>query len=152
MDTFFDGSFKFTNTSKEDFTFLWNNKEYTFPAESSSPMIIAGESLENIQEIRKRAAYKWAVREFFKTKEGKAIEKTASGYLNPATYSDKILEPFIQQCLNPLPLKAAVVKEGKVAKSKLDGGSKAIGNKKDGGLGNFKDEDVVVSEFGQMTE
>jgi len=53
METF-DGVFKFTNASKEDFKVLWNNKEYTFPAESTCPMIIPGEMPENVQEIRKK--------------------------------------------------------------------------------------------------
>ena len=152
MDTVFDGSFKFTNNSKEDFTFFWNNKEYIFPAESSSPMIIANESLENIQEIRKRAAYKWAVRELFKSPEGRKLEKVGSGFLNPATYDEKILEPYIQQCLNPLPIKAAVVKEGKSKAKTPKEGTVALGNSSVGSMSSRDGEfaDYVPPVLGSM--
>ena len=60
----FDGVFKFTNNTSEDFTGLWNNKEYSFPKKTSCPMIILGEPLVNIQEITKKFAYKLATREF----------------------------------------------------------------------------------------
>ena len=66
IDKDFDGVFRFTNWTEEDFKHLWNNIEYTFKAGTTSPMIIANETLENIQEIRKRFAYDLAVREFYK--------------------------------------------------------------------------------------
>lgn len=47
METF-DGVFKFTNATDEDFAVLWNNKEYVYPANTSCPMVIANESAENI--------------------------------------------------------------------------------------------------------
>ena len=65
----FDGVFRFTNATADDFTVLWNNVNYTFKAGTCSPMIIKGESPENTQEIRKKFAYKLAVREFFKSEE-----------------------------------------------------------------------------------
>lgn len=119
----FDGVFRFTNPTDEDFTFLWNNKEYLFKSQTTSPMIIANESLENIQEIRKKAAYKLAVREFYKGGEFKRLNgvKTAT----PATYDEKVLEPMIEQCLSPLPQAKAKVRE--VPKVNLrTRGSKAV--------------------------
>ncbi len=107
----FDGVFRFSNNSDEDFVALWNNKEYTFPARTRSPMIIQNESLENIQEIRKRFAYKWAEREWFKSEEYQRMSKLGNGL--PPTRQDAVLEPLIQQCLDPLPLSKATVKEGK---------------------------------------
>src|ERR1035437_4524499 len=104
----FDGVFRFTNPTDTDFSFFWNNKEYPFPAGTTTPMIIAGETLENIQEIIKMAAYKLAVREFYsgniKDQSGKTytqLSKMGNGI--PPVFADKILEPIIEQCLKPLP-------------------------------------------------
>lgn len=127
METF-DGVFKFSNPSDEDFAVLWNNKEYTYPAHTSTPMIIAGESSENIQEIRKKFAMKYAQRELSKSKAFKAIEKEASKHVMPATYDEKILQEYIDQCLSPLPLGVASVRE--IPKQKIqfrDGGSAILG-------------------------
>ncbi len=55
----FDGVFRFTNATKEDFTALWNNKEYVFPAGTCCPIVIPDESLENIQEIHTRRCRRW---------------------------------------------------------------------------------------------
>lgn len=113
----FGGVFYFTNPTKKTRTCLWNNKEYSFEPESRTPLIIASETLENIQEIRKRFAKKIALDRVY---EG---EVTPSGYDYmkakemgngmPPTFDEKILEPFIEECLKPLPIKRATVKEGK---------------------------------------
>lgn len=113
----FGGVYYFTNPTKVPRTYLWNNKEYTYQPESRSPMIIANESLENIQEIRKRFAYRMAMDRVY---EG---EVTPSGYDYkkakemgnglPPTFDDKILEPFIQECLKPLEIKKASVTRAK---------------------------------------
>ena len=105
----FDGVFRFTNITEEDFVFLWNNKEYIFPAGKSTPMIIANESPENVQEIRKKAAYKLAQREFYKGDIYNQMKEQGRGL--PPTYDDKLLEPMIKTCLNPLPIGFATVKE-----------------------------------------
>lgn len=142
----FEGVFRFTNNSDQDFNVLWNNKEYTFPAKTTSPMIVLGESLENIQEIRKKFALKWAQREFFKTKEFAKMEKT--GGITPATYSNTILEPFIEQCLKPLPTAKAVVKD-MPKDSENNYSSKAISDKQDP---NFEFKDAPVETKGVMPE
>lgn len=123
LDTDFDGVFRFSNNSDQDFTFLWNNREYTFPAKTRSPMLIQNETPENVQEIRKKAAYKWAEKEWFKTPEYK---KMASQSDFRGGRDDKVLEPLIQMCLEPLPTAKAIVKEGKkeIIKTKA---SKAVG-------------------------
>lgn len=120
----FDGVFRFSNNSDEDFTALWNNKEYTFPAHTRSPMIIPNESLENIQEIRKKWAYKWAQREWFKGAQYDKMSKMGNGL--PPTMQEKDLEPLIQMCLEPLPISKASVKEGKSQEVKTRA-SKAVG-------------------------
>lgn len=123
----FDGVFRFTNPTEEDFCPMWNNKEYKFLSNTTSPMIIANETLENIQNIRKKWAYKLAVREFYKTKEYVKMSKMGGGL--PPTFDEKILQPWIDQCLKPLPAGRAVVTE----MPKDDGSaykvSKALGEK-----------------------
>lgn len=111
----FDGVFKFTNPTDKERVYLWNNKEYHFPPMSTVPLIIMGEPLENIQEIRKRFAYRMAEERVY---EG---EITPSGYdYNkarvmgnglPPTFDEKILQPFIDECLKPLTLAKAVITE-----------------------------------------
>jgi len=125
-ETSFDGIFRFSNNSDEDFVVLWNNKEYTFPAKTCSPMLIAGEPPENVQEIRKKFAYKWAEREWYKGSEYKKMAKMGGGL--PPTRDDKVLEPLIQLCLNPLPITPAKVKEAKKDVRRFKG-SKAVSGK-----------------------
>jgi len=126
----FDGVFRFTNPTNDDFKALWNNKEYTFPANRTVPLIIPNETLENIQEIRKKFAYKLAVREFYNSKEYGRMSKMGNGL--PPTFNEKILEPMIEQCLKALPMARAAVKEGKPSlDEKRLRGSKAVSGKDD---------------------
>lgn len=109
----FDGVFRFTNPTDEDFTGKWNNIAYTYPAQKTSPMIIPGETAEGIQAIRKKFARELAEREFYKTDKGQFMNSKAAG-ARPALYTDSDLTPFIQRCLEPLPIEMAkveVVKE-----------------------------------------
>lgn len=126
----FDGVFRFTNPTDEDFTALWNNKEYTFPANRTVPLIIPNETLENIQEIRKKFAYKLAVREFYNSKEYNRMSKMGNGL--PPTFNEKILEPMIEKCLLALTESRATVKAGKptLDERRLKG-SKAVSGKDD---------------------
>lgn len=118
----FSGVYYFTNPTKTVRKFLWNNKDYSFDSESRSPIIIPSETLENIQEIRKRWAYKLALERLYegepvKDREGNTIfeykkaKETGNGL--PPTFDDKILEPFIEECLKPLAIKRATVSTGK---------------------------------------
>lgn len=115
----FDGVFKFTNNSDEEFKFVWNSKEYTFPAKSTCPMIMPGFTLEEVQSIRKKAAYKYAQREFEKSPVGVKIAKEGAKHFSPATYNEQILEEFVQQCLVPMPLASAKTAEIKKVKTKF---------------------------------
>lgn len=125
----FSGVYMFSNPTNVDRKYLWNNKEYTFPAESTVPLIIPTETLENIQEIRKRFAFRMAEERLFegepvKNRDGKVVfeyyKAMEMGKGLPPTYDPKILEPMIEECLKPLPIKRAVIKEG----VKLDDESK----------------------------
>lgn len=150
----FDGVFRFTNPTDTDFSGFWNSKEYVYPAGRTTPMIIAGETLENIQEIRKRFAYQLAVREFYankiKDQSGKnylQLSKMGNGL--PPIFADKILEPLIEQCLKPLPAAPVLVKESKKKTSERDfKGSKAL-SEKDNPNYIFKDE--PIDELGKMS-
>lgn len=89
----FDGVFRFSNFSDEDFVGVWNKKEYLFPAQSTVPMVMTEHSPIEIQHIRKHFAKKLAEREFFrgdnyKTKagqEGTPGNRTMSGIHQAAT-------------------------------------------------------------------
>lgn len=152
----FSGVYYFTNPTKKDRTYLWNNKEYTYPAESRSPLIISNESLENLQEIRKRFAYRMAVERVY---EG---EITPSGYdYNkakemgngiPPTFDEKILEPFIEECLTQLPIKKATVKQGKDMDSENNyRATKAMGQG-DNPSALFAEDNQNIPTLGKMSE
>lgn len=117
----FDGVFKFTNPSDEDFVGVWGKKEYHFAAQSTSPMIIPEHSPLEIQHIRKKFAKDLAEREFFKSDtyemfrkpEGTMGNRTMSGIHTATTYTIDDLAPYIQLCLKPLELKKAFISESK---------------------------------------
>lgn len=106
----FDGVFRFTNPSKDDFIGTWAKREYLFPALSTTPMIIPEHSPIEIQHIRKKFAKDLAEREFYKSKgyktlsgqEGKPGNRTMNSIHQAAAYTLTDLEPFIQACLKPL--------------------------------------------------
>lgn len=98
----FDGIFRFTNPTDEDFTAKWDKIEYTFPAQKTSPMVMNFTPVE-IQNIRKKFAKELAEREFYKTDKFNKMNDVANGP-RPATYTDTDLKPFIQKCLEPLPI------------------------------------------------
>lgn len=106
----FTGVFNFTNWTDKERTFLWNNKEYTFPAESTVPLIIMGEPLENIQEIRKKFAKRLAESVFYESKEYQRMSKMGNGL--PPTFDEKILETDIEKCLIPMQNARARIKTG----------------------------------------
>lgn len=127
----FDGVFKFTNATDEDFVTLWNNKEYTYPAGKTVPMVIANATLEEIQQIRKYFAKRLAEREYFKTKDFKNIkngikDKEAGRHVIPSMFNEEVLQPWVNECLKPLPVGRASVKEIPEEELSLKG-SKALG-------------------------
>jgi len=105
----FDGVFRFTNFSEDDFTARWGGIEYKFPALKTSPMIIRGATPEEVQHIRKKFASELALREFYRTPKFAGLDSVQPGG-TPALYTDSDLAPFIQKCLEPLPLAAAAMK------------------------------------------
>lgn len=135
-----DGVFYFTNpglvksrmedgTETLDWTALWNNKEYTFKAKTTVPMVVANEPPENVQEIRKRFARKYGQDWFHQTKRYKDLVK--KGGYTPAGYNETTeFGHIVQQCLTPLPKANIVVREiPKEGEKEIKGGSKAVGDK-----------------------
>ena len=104
----FDGIFKFTNFTNEDFIAKWDSVEYKFPANMTSPMVMNFTPVE-IQSIRKKFARELAIREYYNTESFKNKDNPNQGY-KPPLYSDNDLKPFIQRCLEPLPVAQAIVK------------------------------------------
>lgn len=118
----FDGVFRFTNWSDEDFVGIWGKKEYHFPAQTTSPMVIPEHSPLEVQHIRKKFAKNLAEREFFKSKGYQNFMKQernpdGSPRLNSiqqaGTYNMDQLTPFIQKCLTELPVGKAAVQPAK---------------------------------------
>jgi hypothetical protein len=143
----FDGVFRFTNCSDEPFIALWNNKEYTFPPKSTCPMLIPNESPENVQNIRKMFAKKYAIREFQKSSEFTRLSGMGRGL--PPIIGEEILTPWIQQCLEPLPVSEVKTKERPKDSSKNYKGSKAISKDENVNFA-FKDEEPTA--VGEMPE
>lgn len=104
----FDGVFRFTNWTNEDFTDKWNSVEYTFPANKTSPLIIPNETQEGIQNIRIKFARTLAEREFYKSDKGQRMQSKDAGP-RPALYTDSDLKEYTQKCLEPLPIQNATV-------------------------------------------
>lgn len=119
----FDGTFRFTNWSDAEFIGIWGKKEYRFPALSTSPMIIPEHSPLEVQHIRRKFATDLGEREFFKSKgyehlrrmEGEKIDGMLHPRLNSmqmaGSYTLNELAPFIQRCLEPLPVARAIVQD-----------------------------------------
>lgn len=116
----FDGTFRFTNWTNHDFVAKWGGKEYHFPANSTSPIVMFDQTPLEIQQIRKKFAKNLAEQEFYLSEGYNKLlkqEKNDDGSprLNSihsaGTYSIDQLAPFIQRCLEPLPVSQAIVVE-----------------------------------------
>jgi len=136
-----DGVFYFTNpglfterkkdgSESADFTVLWNNREYTFEAKTTVPLVIPNSTPEEIQHIRKVFAKKYAQAWFHTTPRYRKIVK--DGQNMPATYDeDTEYGAVIQQCLTPLPKGRLETKELPRANDASFKGTKAIGKNSD---------------------
>lgn len=146
----FEGVFYFTNPTDKERKYLWNNKEYTFPPKSTVPLIIMGEPLENIQEIRKRFAYRMAEERFYEGKDYAKLAKMGQGL--PPTFDTKILEPLIEECLKPLPKGRADIKN---TRKTIDEGSfkatKALSERDNPNM-IFAEENKNPPVLGQMSD
>lgn len=105
----FDGVFRFTNYTEEEFKAKWDGIEYTYPPLKTTPMIIPGATPEQVQHIRKKFAKELGLREFSRTDKFKGMSDVPPGG-TPALYTDSDLAPFIQKCLEPMPVASATTK------------------------------------------
>ena len=152
----FSGVFMFTNPTKKERKYLWNNKEYVFPAESTVPLIIPSETLQNIQEIRKRFAYRMAEERLYEgeiTEGGYNYKKAKEmGGGMPPTFDDKILEPWIHECLKPLPVKRAVIKQGKKIDDESNYKATKAMSQNDNPSALFAEENQNIPVLGTMSD
>ncbi len=103
----FDGVFRFTNPTDEEFTTMWNSVEYSFPAHASVPLVIPSESSDNIQEIRKKFAKRLGEKYFFSSaRHNELNELTKKTGIPPLVDLEKepVFIEFVQKCLEPLPI------------------------------------------------
>lgn len=114
----FDGTFKFTNWTDEEFVGVWGKKNYHFAANSTSPMLMSEHSPLEIQHIRKKFAKDLAEREFYKgdkyqffMKQERNNDGTAklNSIHQSVAYTLEDLKDGIQKCLRPLEIKRAFV-------------------------------------------
>jgi hypothetical protein len=105
----FDGIFRFTNFTDKEFKAKWNSVEYTFPPLKTTPMIIPNATPEEVQHIRKKFAKELAVSCFYESDKFKFMNDKERGQV-PALYTDSDIAPFIQRCLEPLPIAQAISK------------------------------------------
>lgn len=105
----FDGVFRFTNWTDTEFKAKWGGVEYTFPAQKTIPLVIPNATPLEVQNIRKKFAKELAILEFYKTPKFIGMNTISPGGI-PALYTDSDLTPFIQRCLEPLPIAHAVAK------------------------------------------
>jgi len=105
----FDGVFKFTNWTAEEFKAKWDSIEYTFPALSTIPLIIPNATPLEIQSIRKKFAKELAIEVFYQSDKFKKMDDPAMGK-RPPLYQDIDLKEYIQKCLEPLQVAKAKLK------------------------------------------
>jgi len=118
----FTGIFYFTNWTDAEFTGTWGGKKYIYPAQTTSPMIIPEHSPLEVQYIRKKFAKDLAEGAYYTSDAyGKLLNQERNsdgsprlnGMHSAGTYSLDQLAPFIQRCLEPLPISKALVKDDK---------------------------------------
>lgn len=143
-----DTVFYFTNASDEDFTTQWNKVEYIFRAQRRTRMAIRGESPENVQNIRKMFATRYATEQFQKTKEFVKRNTPVEGQ-RPVAYALSVLQPYIDSCLKPLPKAKLLAKEiSSNEDEKFQGDTRPLDNKSNAPYEVFKD--APVREYGEM--
>ena len=97
-----DTVFYFTNASDEDWSTQWNKVIYTFPAQRRTRMAIRGSTPEEVQNIRKMFAERYAIQKYAETAEY-AKRNTPIENKSPIPYNKTVLQPYIDSCLKPLP-------------------------------------------------
>lgn len=111
----FDGNFPFTNFTDTEFVAKWNNKEYIFPPNSTTKLIVLEATVIETQAIRKKFARELAERELLKSDSVKRLDamntQALNSFRNAVTYSPSDLDVYVQRCLEPLPIAQMIVTE-----------------------------------------
>ncbi len=109
----FNGVFYFTNPTDTEFVSYWDSVRYTFPASKTVPLIIPNETPLGVQEIRKKFARELATLMFYNTDKYKLREgiAPAGSGKTPAIFTDADLKPYVQMCIEPLPLSQATTEK-----------------------------------------
>lgn len=108
----FNGVFRFTNPSTEEFIGKWGGKSYAYPPMSTTPMVIVDATPLEIQSIRKKFAKELAEREFFKSGKSAAMtekRETLNSIHQANSYTESDLAETIQKCLTPMPEATPVI-------------------------------------------
>lgn len=103
-----DALIPFTNFTDEEFKAKWNNVEYTFPPQKRVPMatLIPSETQDGIRIIRAKFARELGEKMWYQTEKFNKMNEVTPGR-NPAPYTESDVAPFIQRCLEPLPVAKA---------------------------------------------
>lgn len=97
--------YPFTNYRDVEFKAKWDSVEYTFPPMKTTRMLgmIPNATPLEIQSIRKKFAREFAIELWYGTDKFKFMDAPERG-ARPAIYTESDLAPFIQRCLEPLPV------------------------------------------------
>ncbi len=128
----FEGVFRFTNPTEEEFTTMWNSVNYTFPPMSTSPLIIPTESSENIQNIRKVFAKRLGIKYFYDSNRYNELNELTKKTGVPALIDidkEPIFIDFIQKCLEPLPVARVTTKAAAKTTAPVSDHTKVIDEK-----------------------
>lgn len=134
--------FYFTNASNEDWSTQWNKIKYTFPKQKTVRMVIMDETPQNIQNIRKMFAYRFAQDQFLKSDKYKELVALGKGVAT--TYDEKLLQPWIDQCLKPLEKAKVQIEKIEDNPEAVFRGSKAVGQNASLNYEFREDADAVV--------
>lgn len=103
----FNGTFTFTNWTKEEFRARWNKKEYIFPPESTVPLVVLDATPIETQNIRKKFARDLAEREYFKSDKYKGLESqnprgAVDSFKVAIGWNASDLNSLVQRALEPM--------------------------------------------------
>jgi hypothetical protein len=112
----FDGRFFITNPYEVDHVCKWNGVEYLFKSMTTSPLMIMDANPIETQNIRRKFAEEIGTAAFMRSKDykklqGMEVKNKGAGVPTYASakQSNSPLAPYIQRCLEPLPVVPAKV-------------------------------------------
>lgn len=140
--------FYFTNNSEEAWSTQWNKVIYTYPAKRRTRMSIHGATPEEVQNIRKMFAERYAQEQYMKTKDFNDRNKPLEGHY-PVVYGKNVLQPWIDSCLVPLAKAKQLTQKGEVMETSTSGSSIPLDDKSGSPYDVFKNAEVKT--YGEMS-